>query len=323
MSVTRERSAGTAMQGPPRGAAAPPRAVTPPATPEGARDRPSLARRWLRILGDNRLTGGGTLVVLLIVLVALVGPQFGRSADEVEATSRLLPPSVEHPFGTDQFGRDVLARVVSGARISLLVGFAGTLLALTLGVLLGAVTAYAGGWLDEIAGRLMDVIMAFPYIVLAIALAWVVGPSVPTLVLVVGVIRLPQFARITRAAVLTIRDREYVVAARALGQAPLPTLFRHVLPNAIAPVIVYATLATATAINTEAALSFLGVGIQPPTASWGTMLSDGRRYVFDAPWIATFPGLAISVTILGFNLLGDGLRDAMDPTMRRQGSGPG
>lgn len=299
------------------------RVAAGPPDPTRVRDHPTLMRRWLRVLGENRLTAVGTLVVFLVLLAAAIGPGLlPYDAEKVEPLKRLRAPSFEHLLGTDQFGRDVLARVVIGARISLLVGFAGTLLALSLGLILGAMTGYFGGWLDEGAMRVMDVLMAFPYIVLAIALAWVIGPSIPTLILVIGVIRLPQFARITRASVLTVREREYVVAAFSLGQQPGWILVRHILPNAIAPVIVYATLATATAINTEAALSFLGVGIQPPTASWGTMLSDGRRFIFDAPWIATFPGLAISITILGLNLLGDGLRDAMDPTMRHQGGAP-
>lgn len=280
--------------------------------------------RWLLTLRENRLTATGTIVVLFVVVAALVAPALlPYDPEAVDRLARLRGPSGEHLLGTDQFGRDVLARIALGARISLLVGFTGTLLALALGMIVGSVTGYLGGWPDEIAMRVMDVIMAFPYIVLAIALAWVIGPSIPTLIVVIGVIRLPQFARVTRAGVLVVRNREYVTAAAAIGQRPMWMLIRHILPNAIGPVIVYATLATATAINTEAALSFLGVGIQPPTASWGTMLSDGRRFIYDAPWIAGFPGLAISITILGFNLLGDGLRDALDPTMRRTSGGSG
>jgi peptide/nickel transport system permease protein len=283
-------------------------------------DQSSTLRRWLRTVVDNRLTGAGTLVVLLMVLLAALGPLLvPYDSEQVDPTRRVAAPSAAHWLGTDQFGRDVLARVTSGARISLLIGFAGTALAILVGVSLGAVAAYVGGWIEEAVMRVMDIIMAFPYIVLAIALAWVVGPSVPTLIIVVGVIRLPQFSRITRATVLTIRERDFVLAARALGQRPTTLLLRHILPNAISPIVVYATLTMGTAINTEAALSFLGVGVQPPMASWGTMLSDGRRFLFDGPWIATFPGLAISIAILGFNLLGDGLRDAMDPTLRRQG----
>jgi peptide/nickel transport system permease protein len=189
---------------------------------------------------------------------------------------------------------------------------------MVLGVLLGSAAGYYGRWLDELLMRLIDIVMAFPFIVLAIALAWVIGPGMNNLILVIGILRTPQFARLTRGSVLAIKQKDFVVAARSIGVRSPAILWRHILPNCISTILTYASLSIATAISTEAALSFLGLGIQPPRPSWGIMLAEGQRFMFDAPWIATFPGIAISLTILGYNLLGDGLRDALDPRLRSQ-----
>lgn len=275
--------------------------------------------RWTRALFGQPTSLLGLVLLVFVVTAAVAAPLLTRYAQEaVEVEARLQPPSARHWMGTDQFGRDILTRVLYGARVSLVVGLLATALATAAGAALGAVAAFYGGAADEFLMRLMDVLLAFPYIVLAIAVAAVLGPSLPNLILAIAVIRVPQFARVTRGAVLSVKQMAYVEAARAAGASPARVLWRHVLPNCLNPVVVLATLSAGTAINAEAALSFLGLGIQPPASSWGTMLADGRRFLLDAPWIATFPGLAISLTVLGCNLVGDALRDALDPTTARR-----
>lgn len=275
--------------------------------------------RWARVLFGQPTSLLGFLALVLVVVAAAVGPLLTPYAQEaVDVNSRLQPPSLRHWMGTDQFGRDVLTRVLYGARVSLLVGLLATALAAAAGGALGALAGFCGGWVDELAMRFMDILLAFPYIVLAIAAAAVLGPSLPNLILAIAVIRVPQFARLMRGAVLAVKAMDYVEAARAAGASAARILWRHVLPNCINPIVVLATLSVGTAINAEAAMSFLGLGIQPPASSWGTMLADGRRFLLEAPWIATFPGLAISITVLGCNLLGDGLRDALDPQIARR-----
>ncbi|HBY99285.1 MAG: ABC transporter permease [Ardenticatenaceae bacterium] len=272
-----------------------------------------------RVLFSSPATVLGIVVVVLMIAVAILGPEVAPyKFNQMVLGDRLQGPSIGHPLGTDQFGRDLLTRIIYGARVSLLVGAGGTGVALLAGVILGAVSAYYGHWLDEIMMRLIDIVMAFPYIVLAIVLAWIIGPGLGNLILVIGIIRTPQFARITRGSVLSVKEYDYVEAAHSFGQRNLIILGRHILPNCISPILIYASLSIATAISAEAALSFLGLGIQPPQPSWGTLLAEGQRYMFDAPWIATFPGIAISLTILGYNLVGDGLRDALDPRLRTQ-----
>jgi ABC-type dipeptide/oligopeptide/nickel transport system permease subunit len=277
-----------------------------------------LRLMW-QTLSGNYATLLGIIIIVAMFFVAVFAPQLvPYEYDEMLIEDRLTGPSGGHLLGTDQFGRDILTRIAYGARVSLMVGLGGTALAMVAGVFLGATAGYSGGWWDEILMRVLDVWMAFPYIVLAIVLAWIIGPGLRNLILVIGIIRMPQFARITRGSVLAIKEIEFVEAASSIGQRSLLILWRHILPNCISPIIVYASLCVATAIGAESALSFLGLGIQPPTPSWGMMLAEGRRYMFDAFWIPTFPGIAISLTILGYNLLGDGLRDALDPRMRRQ-----
>ncbi len=270
------------------------------------------------VLRRNPLTLVGFAIIALVLILAVSAKVLSPYPQELmDLKTKLEGPGLAHLLGTDQFGRDVLSRILYGAQVSLAVGLGSTGLALLVGVTMGAFAAYYGKWVDEILMRSMDILLAFPYIVLAIALAAVVGPSFENLVGITAVLRVPQFARVARGAVLGARSMEYVEAARTVGQRDLIILWRHIMPNAITPIVVLATLTIATAINTEAALSFLGMGIQPPQSSWGTMLADGRRFMGEAPWIATFPGLVISLTILGYNLLGDGLRDILDPHTRR------
>ncbi len=273
----------------------------------------------VRVLLSSTATTLGVVLIIIVLLIATLGPLFALyQFDEMNLTDKLSGPSAKHWLGTDQFGRDIMTRLFHGAQVSLLVGAGGTAVAMVLGVLLGSAAGYYGRWLDEILMRLIDIVMAFPFIVLAIVLAWVIGPGINNLILVIGILRTPQFARLTRGSVLAIKQKDYVEAARSIGVRNSAILWRHILPNCISTILIYASLSIATAISTEAALSFLGLGIQPPRPSWGIMLAEGQRFMFDAPWIATFPGIAISLTILGYNLLGDGLRDALDPRLRSQ-----
>ncbi len=272
-----------------------------------------------RVLLSSSATTLGVVLIVFVLLMAILGPLIAPYPfDEMNLTDKLSGPTARHWLGTDQFGRDIMTRLFHGAQVSLLVGAGGTAVAMVLGVLLGSAAGYYGRWLDEILMRLIDIVMAFPFIVLAIVLAWVMGPGMNNLILVIGILRTPQFARLTRGSVLATKHKDYVDAARAIGVRGPTILWRHILPNCFSTILIYASLSIATAISTEAALSFLGLGIQPPRPSWGIMLAEGQRFMFDAPWIATFPGIAISLTILGYNLLGDGLRDALDPRIRSQ-----
>lgn len=276
-----------------------------PAATETTGNRP---RRWRQLLKP------APIVILFFLLIGAFGELIAPyDPNDLDLGSRLLAPSGEHWFGTDQYGRDVLSRVLSGARLSLTVALVGTGLALVLGVVVGATAAYIGRWVDGVLMRVVDVLLAFPYIVLALVLAWVIGPSLSTVVIVIGVIRLPQFARISRASILEVRQRNFVAAAELMGQSNSMILARHVLPNGLSTTVVYATLAMGTAINTEAALSFLGVGVPPPTASWGSMLAEAQSLLGTAPWMIIFPGLAVTITIFAFNIWGDHLRDQLDP----------
>ena len=253
-------------------------------------------------------------VCLCAALAPLLTPY---SFEEMSLSERLQAPSMQHPLGTDNFGRDILSRLLYGGRVSLLVSLGAMGCALLAGTLLGGIATFYGGLVDELIMRGMDVIMAFPYIVLAITLIVVLKPGILNLIIVIAVTRVPHFARIMRSSTLTIMSKEYITAAHAIGQRGGPILFRHVLPNCITPLIVMASLSAGTAIIAESSLSFLGLGVQPPVSSWGTMISDGTRTLTNAPWTTAFPGLAISLTVLGLNFVGDGLRDALDPRLRR------
>lgn len=270
------------------------------------------ARRLIR----NRLATVGGGILLAFALVGILAPVL-RPSDPLRTDlyRRLSPPSLKEPFGTDDFGRDVLSRVMHGARISLRIGLVAVGIALVCGTCLGLAAGYWGGAVDMLVMRLMDVMLAFPSILLAIVVVAIIGPSLTNAMLAVGIVVIPQYARLVRASVLSIREREYVTAARALGASDLRIMLRDVLPNCVAPLIVQSTMGMATAILDAAGLGFLGLGAQPPTPEWGAMLSGGRELITKAPWVLTFPGLAILFSVLGFNLLGDGLRDVLDPRM--------
>lgn len=271
----------------------------------------------LRRLLRNRGAVLGAIVLGLLVSVGLLASVI-TSYDPLEMApkDRLLPPTPEHWFGTDNFGRDIFARVVYGTRISLPMGLISVALALTIGVLGGLFSGYYGGWVDVVIMRIVDVMLAFPGLLLALAIVASLGPDLVNAMIAVGVSASPTYIRLVRAAVLSERELSYVDAARSIGTPGWRILFRHLLPNTLTPVIVLSTLGVASAIITGAALSFLGLGVKPPTPEWGSMLSEARNYLRLSPWIMTFPGLAIVIAALSINLFGDGLRDALDPRMR-------
>lgn len=256
----------------------------------------------------------GIAIVGLALLGALVGPALSPfDPASQELALRLATPSLSHPFGLDELGRDILARVLAGARISFLVGFTVVVVSASLGTMLGAVAGYFGGRIDDLVSRVIDILLAFPGLLLAIALVAVLGPSLANVLFALTIIGWVGYARLVRGQVLRAREFEYVQAARALGASTPRILWKHIIPTAIPAVVVQATLGMAGAIIGEASLSFLGLGVQPPTPSWGTMLNGGRAHILDAPHLTLFPGLAIALLVLGLNFLGDGLRDRIDP----------
>jgi peptide/nickel transport system permease protein len=288
-------------------------------------ERPA-AREWqlvLRRLARRRTALFGLCVVALVLVTAVAAPLVSPF-DPVEQNigERLQAPGTRdaagrlHVLGTDHLGRDLLARILHGARPALMVGFAAVLISGVLGMAAGLVAGYFGGRVDDVLMRLADVQLAFPFILLAIAVIGVLGPSLPTIIAVIGVSSWVVYARVVRGTVLSLTEREFVQAALALGSGDRRVVLRHILPNAFTPWLVVATLDMARVIVTESALSFLGLGVQPPTPTWGGMLADGRVYISTAWWLATFPGLAILVTVLGINLFGDGLRDTLDPRLK-------
>jgi peptide/nickel transport system permease protein len=269
---------------------------------------------FLRRLRANRLAVAGAVIIGLLVAMAVAAPVIAPEGEgEMPLEEQYLPPSLSHPFGTDDFGRDILSRIILGARISLRVGFVAIGIAVLAGSTIGLLAGYYGGWIDLVSGWLVDVMLAFPGLLLALGVIAVLGSSLTNVMIAVGVGASPAYARLMRGQVLSLRRTEYVESAVAIGAGGGRILLRHILPNALSPLIVLASLGIADAILAAAALSFIGLGAQPPTPEWGAMLSAGRAYLREEWWIATFPGIAIAVTVLGFNLLGDGLRDALDP----------
>lgn len=270
-----------------------------------------------KALRRNRLALGGASIVALLVVVGVAGPWIAPY-DPLgqDLTKSLQGPSRTHWFGTDSFGRDILSRVLHGARISLLVGVASQAIAFTLGVLLGVVSGFYGGKIETVVMRLADVTLAFPTLLLLIAITAAFQPGLTVVFVAIGIVGWAGMARLVRSQALVVRELDFVHAARALGMGDLRLVMLHVLPNCLAPAVIAVTLGMASAILLEAALSFIGLGAQPPTPSWGSMISDGRDFLRTAPWISIFPGLAIGLVVLGFNLFGDGLRDAMDPRLR-------
>jgi peptide/nickel transport system permease protein len=267
----------------------------------------------------NRLALLGLYLMLALYLATLLAPFLTpydpRFIGDIAAT-RHLPPSAAHLMGTDEFGRDVLTRVLYGARISLSIGLIAITIAITLGTLIGAVSGYFGGWVDALLMRFVDLLISFPRLVLLITVIALFDPSILLVILVLGLTLWPSTARIVRGEVLSLREREFVQAARALGLSAPRIIFRHVVPNVMGPVIVAATLGLGNIILIEAGLSFLGIGVPIGTPSWGNIIKEGREFMLTAPWVTTFPGLAIVLTVVAFNLLGDGLRDALDPRLR-------
>ncbi len=275
--------------------------------------------RWeaFRDLLRNRSAAFGMALIAVVVLVGLVGPVLAPYDPLKPApVERLRGPSAEHVFGTDSLGRDILSRVIYGARISILIGLISVSISLVPGTLLGLVAGYFGGPADSLIMRAMDMLLAFPAILLAIFITAILGPSLPNTMVAVGIVYIPHYARIVRASVLSLKEQLFVQAITHLGGGHLRILGRHILPNALPPIIVYATLGMGTAVLQAAALGFLGLGAQPPQPEWGAMLSEGRQYIQLAPHVAAFPGAAILVLVLGFNLFGDGLRDVLDPSLR-------
>lgn len=266
--------------------------------------------------GLARSTSGkiGIVLVAIVVLAAVFADLFSPHGPiDMNPAHRMIGPSIYYPLGTDEFGRDILSRIIHGARISLQVGLISVSIALVIGGVLGLVSGFFGGWIDSVISRLLDILFAFPEILLAIALLAVLGSELRNVMIAIGIVYTPSFARIVRGPVLSAKKQEYVEASRVIGASTKRTMFKHVLPNVAAPLIVQSTIAFSFAIPTEAALSFLGLGAQPPDPSWGSMLAGGRRFVEQAPWMAIFPGLAIMIAVLGFNLMGDWLRDVLDP----------
>lgn len=281
-------------------------------------DRAVRQKSFLRRLLRKPGAFAGLLVIAVFVILAVFAPLIAPySPTKLIYTAIQQGPTLQHPFGTDDLGRDVLSRVIYGARISMEVGVIAVAIAMTVGSLLGLFAGFLGGWSDTIIMRGMDIMLAFPGILLAIAIVAILGPSLANTMIAVGISAIPVYARTVRGAALTVLGNDYIQAARALGASPLRVAFKYVLPNVTAPITVLATVGIATSILTAAGLSYLGLGAQPPTPEWGAMLSEARAYLRDAWWMATFPGVAIMLVVMAFNLLGDGLRDIWDPRLGR------
>ena len=270
-----------------------------------------------RSFKKNKIALVGAIIVAFFIILALFGPLIApQGINEQQLSERLKAPSTDHWFGTDDFGRDIFSRIVHGARLSLMVGFLSVIGSVVIGSALGIIAGYYGRFIDAIISRIFDILLAFPSILLAIAIVSVLGPSLTNALIAIAIINIPNFGRLIRSKVLSIKQEEYIIAAKAIGMSDFRLLFAHILPNSMTPVIVQGTLAIATAIIEAAALGFLGLGAQAPQPEWGKMLSDARVYLVNAPSTMIFPGLAIMLTVLGFNLMGDGLRDALDPKMK-------
>lgn len=266
----------------------------------------------------NKIAIAGAIVVILLILIAIFAPLIApyHPTDDIFRSMRGVAPSLEHPMGFDHLSRDLLSRIIFGTRIALIVGIASSAIAVIIGVAVGAAAGYFGGWIDELLSLIIDTLMAFPLIALLIVLAAVIGPSLVTTIIVIGATVWARYARVVRAEVMSLRERDYITAAQALGANNNRVIFKHVIPNVLSSVIVLASLQIGGIIILESALSFLGLGVRPPTPSWGGILADGRAFILRYPHIAIFPGIMIVITVLAFNFLGDGLRDALDPHER-------
>lgn len=280
--------------------------------------RRGFLARLSRTLRRNRPAMFGAIIIVIFILVAIFADQLAPyPPNKITLSQRFIPPNAEHLFGTDNLGRDILSRIIYGARVSLWVGILTVGLAMLIGVPAGLLAGYARGPVDAVLMRMVDIFLAFPVIILAIAIVAVRGPGLVNVMLALVAVYWVTYARVTRGVTLVLSEEDYVTAAQSIGVPSWRIMSRHLFPNALAPILVIATLGLGSAILAEAALSFLGLGIQPPEASWGSMLNFGMQFLRDAPWLTIFPGIAIFLTVLGFNLIGDGLRDAMDPRLRQ------
>lgn len=275
-------------------------------------------KNFMEILISNKAALIGLIIILILIFISIFG-KFLMPYDPYtgELSNSLQTPSAAHVFGTDEQGRDIFSRVIDGTKISLRVGIISVAIALSIGTIIGSICGYFGGKLDMFLMRILDIIQAFPSLLLAIAFMSALGKGLDKAVIAISIVTIPEYARIVRGCVLSVRESEYVQAAKAIGNSELFIIFKHVLPNILSPIIVRATLGISSAILDTAALGFLGLGVQPPLAEWGTMLGSGRSYFYNAPYIILFPGLAITLTVLAFNLFGDGLRDALDPKLNQ------
>ena len=277
----------------------------------------SQAKIFWRYFKRNRLAVGGMTIIVITFLIA-GSASFLAPYDpgKTDVSLKLTPPSTQNFLGTDQLGRDVFSRMLHGSKVSLSVGFVAVAISILIGILVGATAGYYSGWVDSVMMRFVDIMLCFPSFFLILTVVALLGPSLFKVMVVIGITSWMGTSRFVRAEFLSLRERDFVQAAKALGVKDRRIIFRHILPNALAPVFVTATLDVASAILVEAGLSFLGFGVQPPAPSWGNILTEGRTYIFDAWWLTVFPGLAILITVLSFNLLGEGLRDALDPRLR-------
>ena len=271
---------------------------------------------WRRLRRNRGAVVGLAIVLVYVAVAFLAKPLAPYDPVDGDVLARLQPPSGQHLLGTDELGRDILSRLTYGARISLEIQASAAALAMLIGMVWGLGAGYFGGWVDDLSMRVIDVLLAFPSILLAIAIVAIVGSGLVNIITAVGIASIPQFGRLVRGVVLDLRHTEFVEAARAIGESDLSIMFRYILPGTLAPVIVLTSLRMATVLLAASGLNFLGLGVQPPTPEWGAMLSNARDYMFAAPHVTTFPGLAIALVVIGFNLLGDGLRDALDPRMK-------
>ena len=290
----------------------------PPAhVDEEVGDATSAARDSLRRFLRRRSAVAGAIILLIMLVISLFGPAIAPYSPSAPDYSLVLaPPSLAHLFGTDEFGRDILSRMLWGAHLTLAVGFIGAAASAAIGIPVGLIVSYYGGWVDDIVMRVVDVILAFPGLLLAIGVIAILGPGLQNVVITIVVFGVPVFTRIVRGTALTIRHMDYIQSAEAMGASNTRILFLHMLRNAVGPILVQLTLQMAGAILTASSLGFLGFGAQPPTPEWGAMLAEGRQFLTTAPWVDMFPGVAIFLAVLGFNMLGDGLNDALDPRLR-------
>jgi peptide/nickel transport system permease protein len=281
-----------------------------------SRRPPEAIRAWRRFARYRPALAGLGFILVLVLLALFPGVFAPHSPTEVFRGMRGAPPTWSHPLGFDHIGRDMLSRIIHGTRVALIVGLLATGISVVIGVVIGALAGYLGGWVDSLLSRFIDALMAYPVLVLLVVLAGVLGPSLVNVVVIIGVTGWAQYARVVRADILSLREREFILAAQAAGAGAGRVIFRHILPNILSPVVVLASLGIGGVIILEAALSFLGLGVQPPTPSWGGMLTDGRAFIMIYPQIALAPGVMITLTVLAFNLIGDGLRDALDPRLK-------